>query len=983
MIALASVNAFSQAGLSKVSAYEQLQVRPAMVQVITPECSEPPHITTFEQLYAPQCLKEEKPELICACFIKESEKNDSLKFFLSDDNSKEKIKKSQKFYETRFMGIYSQVTVEAAAQLSILGLDSATQSEKSKYVGCTPNELSKGVSENVDKYFSGKPKAVRKALRAAQKKFEHCVRKGEDPCKAEGAEYDRLQKEQSAIGDTDKYACDSAMELLEDGEGRGRLKAALISVQKEINTTRLFNKKAAKEQSEFLGYAIEAVDSKNADPSKARELILSMIEQDRIPNPCETIAKHIPGDGHHAFDDPDMKADKKAGKKECESDDLLCTVFENHNKELLRSLGEKFSAPKGNQCVSFAEFKTYRSMPGPALLNEMLSSANAENLLQVPEHANEPIQKAQTEYLRSNPMIAKLALDPTSKSKLTTELKAMATDLKGELDEGKRLARYLKFMKEKVGPMANSTTAMNANAFLCKNLIDSYSAIKVSQDIPDYDNQFATIGNTLAEIDKCKSLEHNKKVKSNLQATLKASPLFTLAQDDKKYDEKLEQKAFEAFNDKNCEGYEKACVGSKTEQCRQDFLAGSSVKKQNGAFQAAGAVPSLSTAAVARIGNQNRAAHQNVGFKQWWQKDVGSKLSKNFIAAAGREDDFRYEKQQDQQRVANTEVPQRYALPPAASSPLTQPTVAGASSSAPVANPSSSKPASKAQDVPAFAQVPAAVAAPKLPEVSLTPQKISKAETLEELIPGYKDRTPEEQEVLLGKIKSISKDTPEKEEIEEKFDLTKEAQKIAEKKENNKIIAPAPAAARSAPADVVGLFPTISAPTLPSAGSAPRLAPKPAPNQSKGSLNQVLSDINDQRQLANGRGPASIPASDMSILVQSSTADLSGLNGNVKPENVLDDLDLKTYLEIKSDADKLAKYIHSQVQKSKLDLSKLKDQDVISVRNPAEGSESYMAFKVTKLKSRGGLAFEYLRDPVVLPPRVSTRDALVREIEHR
>ncbi len=640
---------------------------------------------------------------LCECVRTKAEQNILIKANLNNHLvTEEKVEKQQIQYTEKFVDVFSQMTIEADVQEKILF---PKGSAKEEIGNCPPALFADRVKTNVESHYKEQNSLLIEMREKRVNQYQRDCVKNDSKRSVFGHVSSLVSAGVNAIVGASKQEvidkkngeCEKlngAIKLINDNIADGEVKgeSCTDSANKLINVaykkrleiairhftiTNQFDKKRSTEilLESLLTYKAPKQSCPNPDYTPAGKATAFLVEFDKEykkaggevnrPEACkpDTILEHRgknnPGDS------------KILDYSEVE----LCNAMENMNTALADEVRLKYENKPKVDCINFAEYKTFKGMPTPALLNEFSKDSflgGFGELLDTPKERNTDLEKDRYNFLRSNPLIAKLAQNPKSKTALGHMLKTLGKTLSGKTNDVDRLNEYLKFMKDdKKGlkSLLDNPKSETTNMFICEQMTKSFTAIQVSNDLPpapklkaDGDPSFNLES---YKIERCQLDEHNSASITNLQKTLDLSPIFRLAAVDPIEDARNIDNDYSAFKAKNCPDYSakiESCPGKSDkalEKCRQAYLAKSDFNEENQAL-VENDVHSLTNEDFRDIRKSTDETRHDKTLQNWFNKNVRSRMSSSSVMFKGQGHKYRNEQARDQSYFSDAKVPKEY-----------------------------------------------------------------------------------------------------------------------------------------------------------------------------------------------------------------------------------------------------------------------------------------------------------------------------------
>lgn len=930
---------------------------------------------------------------VCNCLEKESKNGDNVIVQSYSEQTQEnlpnQIAKNRLNYTKRFLDVYSQMTIESEAQKRVMKIPKKSDET---HVGCSPDNISKKVDKDIRQYSEKQKTDLRKLLTEIEKQLGQCnnqrISKDSIACEPMERQKKSLASEISRLETIENYKCDASLMMFATSGGLAKVDANINKLNEArdeiIKKLEALKKKYHKstDRGEKNLLEIEQLNiDKNvrqvavysrlsvllasfiSDTSSTKETIYDRLKEfflrengtrmgyktgNTLQDPCADFK---------IFNDEFLNAELagSAPISNCK-EDIVCEAFEDENTKLQAELKGKFDFNPEKECISFAEFKTFKSMPSNELLDKLVNDEKGKLLL-TPKSATTTIEIAQAEFLRSNPMISRLATtNKVAHKELTAAFIDFAKNVPSTTPEHQKFSAYLTFMQMKVGPILQRHDD-NSTAAVCQIMSDNFTAIQVARDVPNMSSPKVSNNEKLfAQIESCLLSDHNRSTTTNLGATLQTSPIFSLG-DAKRLD--TEKEDFETMKKSFCQGYEVAqvtCLQKKisADDCRLSFLHQTDWANIVPVLREEKFSSTLSTEDLNHIKDKTDPTKQNKAFHNNWDKDTGSKLKSGILATRGDEAKYESDRENDQTVLSSRLPSAPFAVTPSSVSAVIPSTSSSSTSSTASSfeskNESSQR--NQGQDTPSFVDVP------QKANPSFNPNVLNNAKSVSDVISNFDQSPPEKKAEYLKEINDYVAESSATTVVSPELikDLQKEASETAKevaelpKSPEESIVSPAAKATAAVatvtqPSSVVGMYPSFRSPsTTSSTNSATGLAKK----EIYGTVNDVLTKVYEERESTEkGRNIASVDQRPQ-IIVQSSEADVSNVKEPflISEHNEIKADDYKSYTELKTDPDKLAKFLSAKVN-----LANFKQYDVISIKDPTLGSDSHMLFKVSKGKN--------------------------------
>lgn len=744
--------------------------------------------TPLHELFEVKCrLDRRNKDALCRCLDRKATDNILLKTLTSNSDKvkKEKIENRKKEYMRRFEYVYSKMTIEAGIQERVLGLEKPSENDGG-FVGCTPRDNAAKVRDYAKNYYAAKEKSLRDLI---------SKREGEYNRKCGGSGVKRVVNNLF-----NPVECNRLKDRIENIHAKVN-EVAVQAKQMEDKGCPAYDPSQETQLEADIAYYKEMLAS--LEPGQAQEAnnlkeeiakgerLLLTLRAPSCPAPgTSQDRKPATGGKFSTFDfDKEMKQfSKKAtsfkssggqSTQDCDEDDKLCETFKNLNYALKKRASEKFDpnpVPQ-DECVNFAEYQLFKSRPSDAMIEKLATKRGLEAVLDTPTTVKTALEKDRLEFLRSNPVLVKLASSPENKKILSTELHKLSKgwkELKSDADKFRAYLDFMKGTKEKPGAVKRlyqQKQGESTEMFVCSMLQKNFTAITVADNLPPANKKSERDDNFSKLVDaynSCDERADRADEVDNVEQTLATDPLFTLSPPDSKENAEKEKADFNAFKAKICADYPKhvkeQCGGNATEDCREKFLAHTSFADTKTAMNDYGVDSDISSDDISKAAARYEPSNQNNAFKNWWETNVGSKMSKNPMYFHGDGKSFEASRASDA-RMADQAIIPPSLLPVSAPSMSSSPQVAGSQTSAPIADPS--QVAGNGQGKQLNGKKIEDYYDPKAAPV-LDKKALRDGAPVDQAISGLTERSAEEQVELLKSVKESL--GPQDEDIEEKID---------------------------------------------------------------------------------------------------------------------------------------------------------------------------------------------------------------------
>ena len=508
----------------------------------------------------PELCKEQNPfnnNEYCKCLNVKKDQNILLGDLKKNQNDSYYLKKET--YENKFKSSYSQMVIEENIQRHIL--NETEPNDGGARFECNPENMAELVEFNKKNHFNELEKLLQNQKADLEKqKNRWCEKKNQKKDKIKGR-------------------CEEALSYLKlvDEKIKNIEQDKISLQQKLVEYPNCDTENLSTLQSFYSNPELSI-------PEDKKDLVIKLLSLSE-----KSCAKDSPEIIQEASN---LMTTILVGQKYPECNDLKnppqkC-VFLSMNSMATKKFTDKYKFDEETQCISFAEYKTYKSLPDQAFFDELLNSKDPLKFLRtvpVPQKKNENYEK-KLKFLRSNPMLTSALQHPgENKAKLNNLLKNLASELKSKNSDAQKLKTYLDFLKNKDGLQAitKSIEGVKGEAKVCADLARNYTAIKVANYFPEVDESSPGVDRQLAkELRSCSKKQAI--VPNNALLTLDVDPVFNLGDENQKKSDVDETADYEKFRKENCitvkdkipyeEYLKKECKQpKKTSDCRKEFLA--------------------------------------------------------------------------------------------------------------------------------------------------------------------------------------------------------------------------------------------------------------------------------------------------------------------------------------------------------------------------------------------------------------------------
>ena len=932
-----------------VSGSEALHVDEVCVDAPTP-------ITNLTGLLdVGQCYKKFRKINMCKCLEKKGEDHYLIREIQNNPTQvQDELIKMKDDYRELFLSAYSQMTIQAEVQKSLLGISDATNMKKAV---CDPQTITEKIQASAEVHYGNRKKALDDLYGKRVNELAKCLKTKNSRSVARQAL--SLVATPSPCTDLQR-SVDSLSAQLKEAP----------SIEEQVDKSCGLTA-AGLTKSSLVTELTEAIKFYANQPEKRKQAqdSLNWIQANKklieSKQMCRrevwTAVQFIDDSYRHDVLDGSQPIDANCSKDETG----LCEAFKNTNASLAISMKNKYKHDPTKECISYSEFKTFKGMPGPELLEKFSSKGlDAMALLETPKDDSTSLKKERLSFLRANPLIAKIAQSDSGKKELSISLNKLAKATEG-LTEAQKFKAYLDFMKNDVKKLAQSKDNQNTDAYICQQLAQNFTAIMVADKLPlpeDKAEEQSKEDKFFNAMKYCKILRSNKDATTeSLKNCLEMSPIFSLAPKDPKLEEEKDLLEFEKFKGDNCQDYadymQKDCTSGDKEACRQDYLSTSKFSKLNTVIHDSGVKTALSRADMDAVRSSTDPSKRDDAFMGWWNHNVGANLSKSPIAMRGKESEFAKMKKSDYETFSKVSVPSSFEARSTLASNTLNPTIPKASPTAassitdPInfATPAQKSPfdasqSSQLQQVPPYA-------IPSSPKTGVNNFEASKK--INDLIPGFDDLSNKDKNSKLTDLKENLERTDPK--LAEKLGLNEKIEDIQYKikklessdkpqlSDGRSFKAPEQASSQ----DSIQGIPSQAAQIKSNSGNS-----LSAREPKRSSLNEAILSVHNQ-----GTAPAKenikgrSPASTASLIVSSSTkidfqqgvlnasALIAQLEGN--DTNTLIPESAEKYNQIYNDIGSLKKFLSRELQGQKI------TSQIVKIIDPSGKPSKYLLFLIS------------------------------------
>lgn len=734
-----------------------------------------------------KCLAFEK-EARCECFEEEKSYNK----FLETIDSKTEIQKYRASLkekrESHFWTVYTDMIHGAAYQKEFLFPDS--EQNESKVVGCPASEMSGKINKNILEHLDNKKDIEAISLAKKSADYEKCLKAKKD-CSGLAREVNDLQiaydtkksEEYMAICDSitknnNKTAAqvqlESAKAWVETYSPAGEKDKKLNEI--ECHLIRVKQPGPMPKEYETKGCAaltgLWDLDIKLTQTSGLFKDVQGVPTVLTSGTTCTTATNQL-HDFLEGFDKEKLEYLKSnealalgaaAGVSElsdCKGvkDNGICKSFDNVNKSVLESKNQEFHYSPKN-CISYPEYLIKKGVPGDAFMQALAATPDGEvaKFLEVPAQIVTEADRQRVSFLRSNPLIAKMAIQDDARIALAKDLKQVALKSKVRDSSAVKLDAYIQFMKKSVQPKLTDSDFQSSQQYLCERMIKNYTAIQISTDLPPMtkkDNELPLF----SAVRDCEILYNNLASVSESRGEMEFDKLFT--QPDESEPELSDIEKFNKLNEDSCKEYPafaaKNCGSVQNEVCRKEFLKTTDMKEEQVVYDQAGTARQFTQTNFESVAKYSKDSAQDTSYKSLWSKKIGSRLSKNSVAYKGSNENLSKTLAEDNAVVSGTHLVNEQKN----RGPIKLPDPQSFTTPSIIQNQTTLNPG---QITPSFQDTP----------VAFLPEKLAANKSVISALPEYEDLSQEEKIEGLSKVKNYL------EENEESFQASDLQRKIAE-----------------------------------------------------------------------------------------------------------------------------------------------------------------------------------------------------------
>ncbi len=543
---------------------------------------------------------------------------EKFSYVQAENGFKEHIKimeLAKKPYFEQFDLVYEKVVVQAKAQEEVLGLYGEPGE---KAVGCTPVDLSDGIRKKKIISIPTQVLALEKIKKEAEDNLKECNknRSYNLTLHAHGCEYYKTRKEvlEKRIQSMKEgeVNCLLVKEVLATSETKRKIAGVLQNAHLFIDKYNIITSVSQVEQ-------LVSNIANNGTP-KSGACYNGMLAYKRLNELYEKELLPLEAGSENITDEE--------APKQCGENDKFCKDFTAKNAQLLHK-SEQLYDPKISDCVTYAEYSTYKGMPSQALLRQLARAKNPAELL-----TNHTTNKDAKEFIKANPLIAVVARGSDA-SALGDKLKALAKKMLASKETGNtaNFKGYLDFMTGDDGfKELYKHDKKSSNKAVCEELQRNYAAIELSDDSPQIKNEAYKdpLDKTTQVVRECIGRVYENTGSTDLDGTLKISPIYDLGE--VKETDEPSVDGFTEFKKVHCAGYDKHveanCKDGDLSKCRASFKSTSEISERRDHMTRVGVITGgFNKVSLDRMASHTDPLQQDVAYNNWWQKNVGDKMS--------------------------------------------------------------------------------------------------------------------------------------------------------------------------------------------------------------------------------------------------------------------------------------------------------------------------------------------------------------------
>jgi hypothetical protein len=337
------------------------------------------------------------------------------------------------------------------------------------------------------------------------------------------------------------------------------------------------------------------------------------------------------------------------------SHDKLCSELVNTKYTATDQYERNLEKKASNQCFSYADFLVYKGMPGDSILAALEGGRFDIRSVQ----SNKELEAQRLAFLKANPVLTQMMDNPGLRKELLKGLKRIS-EVNRNKSERDKLNAYLNYMKNDVSKIIDTDSSLVAQVVNCDDMTNGLVAISVADDIPDaYGGKFS---DEPAPVNGISDLKNNmlmcqqKDANSNLEATLNIVTAYAVTPktfEDYENEEQLKTRDYEGFLAQNCEGFDdylKKC--GDTEDCRKKYMTSNTKSVSSGNI----ANPLPPEEVIKKVKKQTQSTPEQIKLKN----DIRSQLPKSslpVVATRGKEKQFNDQRIANEEKISKIDVP--------------------------------------------------------------------------------------------------------------------------------------------------------------------------------------------------------------------------------------------------------------------------------------------------------------------------------------
>ncbi len=572
----------------------------------------------------------------------------------------------RKSYLAKYDTVYKLMTVQTSAQELALEMTS----KDGDVVGCTPERMAQGIRKKETDSIPLQLEALNKLKDEAIKDHNKCKNLKDINFRfrlqALGCDYfqnrseilakniEKLIEKQAEVNtkNNDITKCDEAVKVFFNDNEKNKMKVIAEYNLNSKNQTDENKKVLINQIKEYSGNLPKPLDvikvmkdaafwgSLAAGSSSFEELVNTYkISCDEIINSYNIIRStyHNIIIRDNGAEGRDYSPEGIDPKTQCKSHDMLCAAFAIKNEQISQEETSLLAKKSADECLSYAQYVTFKGMPSDDLLKEFASGKAAKLLDDNSTWLNGHASKDKLKFLQSNPILAQIAKGGKDNNELRAELgkslQKMAKDiLNTDQSPAAKFDSYLKYMKDEKdgfkGIYIKSKAMSKMN--VCDSLQSSFTAITLANDLKGAATSSSESGDSDKTVLQCVAKLYDNTGTSDLDGTLKLDPVFGLGANDE--NSIPSEDDFEKFKLDNCTDINKLksndCANKSNKKCKEkvDIEAIKTVSEKN-------KIPeSFDKKKLDAMTAGFDKTKENKTVKEFWDKEIGSKINHNSLA---------------------------------------------------------------------------------------------------------------------------------------------------------------------------------------------------------------------------------------------------------------------------------------------------------------------------------------------------------------